>query len=635
MNVARFLRNLVVFSSTLFVFQHVFRVCPLSSPLDYSCLNDHFDPICVYSHKSYDLLSPYFTSAYEVYEKSPVKPYIDVPIDAYVKPGLEIISDQLDKLSTYVSAYREAHEQSVIDTVEYSSKSISGLITTIAEFVNHTIFPVLSECAKVIINRTNIYSRRLRLLIYLKWNIYAKPWLLRIVDKFLASKYGEYLIQLEKSKYFQLFEQVIVYIYNSLVVSFHFISEKVNYTYEAILASRETEGYKMMQFKQAFLNDFAKYLPGSFNFKSSQSLGSASSTTTRSVSVSLSSSPLFSISVSSSSTTVSPSVSTGEKYESLLKNTIASASEDFVSQVNELAEQYKTKLRNKIQPEMRSLADNVNTGYDDIHELLNRINKVKEESSPLYVSRQAYRDALASKKSSIEAQVQEIESKMTKETENYLDDVLKIRVGIIETLEEFADSTLNAYSAAIIANGDDWKEWKKYKELKNSLINFRDELIDRKPVDDLAGFLNKLKRDTALFANEAGSYMSILRAKANIEFQSREKEEKEAREAKEAAAKSVIQDERAEDEYANQKEIQEAESTDFDEDEEEEETQTITRTRYVTQRLRSSSSTERETETETEATSIQSISSEYIVSFVRDGSDEVKVVLEPADAAEA
>ncbi|GAV29523.1 hypothetical protein PMKS-003024 [Pichia membranifaciens] len=442
--------------------------------------------------------------------------------------------------------------------------------------------------------------------------------------KFLASRYGEFLIDVERSEYFQLFEQAVAYIYKNLVVVFNYVSEKVNYVYEMSMASRETEGYKTMQFKQAFLKDFAKYLPGSFNFKSSQSSTSSSTTTTTSISVSLSSPPLLSISVSS--TTVSPSVSTGEKYESLLKNTISSASEDFTSQVNELAEEYKTKLHNKLQPEMRALAENVNTGYDDIHELLNRINQIKDESNPLYVSRQDYRDALAAKKSSIEVQAQEIESKMVKETENFLDDVLKIRVNIIETLEEFADSTLNAYSAAIISNGDDWKEWKKYKELKNSIIKFRDELIDKKPVDDLTGFLNKLKRDTALFANEAGSYMSILRAKANIEFQSREKEEREARE--EALASSIVAEERAAEEQSTLEENQAVMSTVIEyDDDEEEETLTITQTRYVTQTL--------DSDVETDTTSIGSGSSEYVVSFAHEGSDEVKVVLEPVDVEDA
>ncbi|ODQ48453.1 hypothetical protein PICMEDRAFT_14025 [Pichia membranifaciens NRRL Y-2026] len=624
MNIARFLRNLVIFFASLFVFQHVLRVCPLKSPLQYNSLSEDFDPVCIYTHKSYDLISPYLSSAYEFYEKSPIKPYVDAPLDAYVKPGFDVVSEHLDKLSSYVSAYREAHEQSVIDTVEYSSKSISGLITTIAEFINRTIFPVVRECTKIAISRTNIYSRKLRLYCYLKWNIYAKPFLLRGLDKFLASRYGEFLIQFERSEYFQMFEQTVAYIYRSMVVTFHYMSEKVNYIYEIILASRETEAYKTMQFKQAFLNDFAKYLPGSFNFKSSQSTTSSSTTTTTSISVSLSSPPLLSISVSS--TTVSPSVSTGEKYESLLKNTISSASEDFVSQVNELAEEYKARLHNKLQPEMRALAENVNTGYDDIHDLLNRINQVKDETNPLYVSRQDYRDALAAKKSSIEVQAQEIEDKMVKETENFLDDVLKIRVSIIETLEEFADSTLNAYSAAIISNGDDWKEWKKYKDLKNSLIKFRDELIDKKPVDDLTGFLNKLKRDTALFANEAGSYMSILRAKANIEFQSREKEEKEARE--EELARSVVSEERAEEEQSTLAEIQAAESTVYEyDDDEEEETLTITQTRYVTQTL--------DSDVETEATSVGSVSSEYIVNLVQEGSDEVKVLLEPVDDEDA
>ncbi|KAG0683281.1 hypothetical protein C6P42_001396 [Pichia californica] len=662
MNVFRFLRNLLVFIASLYFFQHIYKVCPLNTPLNYSkTLDINYDPICVYSHKSYDLISPYVSSVTNYYDSSSIKPIIDKRLDN-IKPGFIYVSNKFDKFSNYVSAYREAHEENVIQTLEHSSKNISEFINIIINFINNTVYPVVSECTKIILRKLNVYNRSIKIFVYLKWNIYIKPFILHKLEKFFKTKIGLYLLDLGNSKQINILKKIISYIYKFILSTYNYIYEKINYVYNINVQSKKTEAYELMKAKQAFLHDLAQYLPDSFNFKSQKKSSDSSSSTTTSISVSFSSTINVSLLTSTSTTINAPSASsTNEKYELLLKTTIESANKDFIEQINELANQYKTKIHSKFQPLIKDLASNVNNGYDKIHDQLNRINQYKDKNHPLYVSRQDYRDSLSEKKSLIEDQIKNIEIKLNEEIENYLDNVLKIRISIIETLEEFADSTLNAYSSSIIANGDDWQEWKKYKELKKSLINFRDELIDKDPIDDLSSYLNKLKKDAYVLTNESGSYMSILRAKANIEFQSREKEEREL------------------------KEKLKAEVADVELDDEEEETSTITQTKFITQTLNSkhsektqivdpieeeaTGSTSNETPTdpeiadpevedidiveqnveaeseeevkksvddklESDASSVESIEAEYVVEIIPSGSDEVKVVLEPIESFE-
>jgi ribosomal protein L12E/L44/L45/RPP1/RPP2 len=93
--------------------------------------------------------------------------------------------------------------------------------------------------------------------------------------------------------------------------------------------------------------------------------------------------------------------------------------------------------------------------------------------------------------------------------------------------------------------------------------------------------LNGLKKDVLVLHNEAGGYMAILRAKANVEFQAREAEEKAAAAAAAAAAISGNPEQKEHDHA--EEEGEEENDYEYDEyDGEEKETNTITRTRTVT-----------------------------------------------------
>ena len=246
---------------------------------------------------------------------------------------------------------------------------------------------------------------------------------------------------------------------------------------------------------------------------------------------------------------------------------------------------------------MQALAQAATSGYDNLHDYINKINVAKVLTDEGHVSRELFREDLAAKRAQIDGIVENINSEIEKVAQKYTDDVLKVKLEVIETLEEFAESTLTAYSAAIISNGDAWDEWKKYSILKNDIVKFRDKLVESVPKSftDEAGLelnfenaLNGLKKDVLVLHNEAGGYMAILRAKANVEFQAREAEEKAAASAAAAAATAAAISGNPEQKEHDHAEVEGEEENDFEYDEydgEEKETNTITRTRTVTMTL--------------------------------------------------
>lgn len=623
MNIAKFVRNLFIIVTSFYVVQHVYRVCPLNQPISYDYLLESegkFDPICLVSHKVFHHAEPLFSYVQDIYDASPIKPYVDES-HAYFDPYLVKASTYLNKLSSEIAAYREEHEEYVINE---SYKSMSKVIVAVTDFIKNTVIPVLSDSTKSCCQLFKYYSRKCEIQLYLKFNIYVKPSLLFLVQKFMDSRFGDYYIRFTTSTYFQSFSKYSGIVCSQLGCGITFVVDSIKSAYGRIMAFKSTESYRIVELKQNFLKEYAKYIPDKFNMNissssSSNSISISASTTPASLSISVSinsSSPT----TTSSTSSISSMIPSSEKYDLLLRNTIKSASDDFENQVNELTEKYELKLHNMFQPELKSLSNEVHLGYEKIHDLLARINEIKDSSNPLYVSRQEYREELAQKRENLESKVQNLENKIDELSQLYVDEVLKIRIGLLETLEEFADSSLTAYSSEIISNGETWDEWKKYKVIKANIVKFRDELIEKKPVNDLSKPINSLKSNIHLLLNEGGSYLAILRAKANIEFQSREKEEREQLQMLEALEKNEAHDDT--DNYseeslvdsANESFTESLEDRIFDNDSDDEtETQTITHTRYVT---RASSST------------AEPKKSEVVVSFVHDdNSDEIKILL--------
>jgi uncharacterized protein YukE len=628
MNFKRVLSNLLILVTSIYMVLHVYQVCPLNEPIDYqyiSITDGKFDPICYSAHQIYDRAQPIVSYVSNIYDNSPIKPYVDES-SKILSPYVNQVSDYINKLSTEISAYREANEEYILNE---SYKTMSKVIATITNFFKGTIYPVVSDCIKYCYKISKYYSRKAQIQSYLYFNIYIKPSLLKLSKKFMESSFGHYYIKIENSNTWKLIVKYIKLIFSYINQSINYIIEKIKYAYNISMAFKDTDSYKIVELKQNFLRDYAKYLPNNLKLEITTTSSLSSTTINISSSSSLSSSSSSSIKLNISSQPTNVVIPTSEKFDSLLKNTIKSANDDFNNQVNELTDKFRSKLHNQFQPELKKLSENVNSGYNNIHKLLDRINEIKDKSHDLYVSREIYRNELTLKKDEIENHVEEIQSKIDKFIELYLDEILKIRINILDTLEEFADSSLNAYSSEIISNGDDWKEWKKYKELKNSIIKFRDDLVSRKPNEDLNNSLNTLKHDIHLLLNEAGSYMSILRAKANIEFQSREAEEKRSQEEQEETQNETIQNENItntkEEQFNNNNNDNDNDNdNNNDDDYDEDFTETIIQTRYVTKTIDINKDAKTKPIEE-------NIPSEIVVDFVKGDSDEVKVVFEAVE----
>lgn len=79
--------------------------------------------------------------------------------------------------------------------------------------------------------------------------------------------------------------------------------------------------------------------------------------------------------------------------------------------------------------------------------------------------------------------------------------------------------------------------WKKYLKIKKQVINARDNIIEHNvKLNKVEKIIKKLENDLQKALKENGEFAYILRSKANLAFQQREKEEREAAEREELEA---------------------------------------------------------------------------------------------------
>ena len=94
------------------------------------------------------------------------------------------------------------------------------------------------------------------------------------------------------------------------------------------------------------------------------------------------------------------------------------------------------------------------------------------------------------------------------------------RLAYVDVMD--ADSGSNANSGVSEEN------WKKFLKIKRQIINRRDEFaVHPVSMDEVIKFTNMVQNTLMLINRENGEYLYILRSKANLAFQKREKEEAE------------------------------------------------------------------------------------------------------------
>ena len=158
-----------------------------------------------------------------------------------------------------------------------------------------------------------------------------------------------------------------------------------------------------------------------------------------------------------------------------------------------------------------------------------------------YVHRQLMRDYFSSYSNKTSALLDEINDRLVSLTDKVNASVERLREEFIDVYEEWGNVMVNewtkrlAYVDVLAANLEENQDnhlsdenWKNFIEIKKSVIDARDTLINHSaPLSDVAKFIKKVQGTLSMLTSENGEYAYILRAKANLAFQKREKEERE------------------------------------------------------------------------------------------------------------
>lgn len=144
---------------------------------------------------------------------------------------------------------------------------------------------------------------------------------------------------------------------------------------------------------------------------------------------------------------------------------------------------------------------------------------------------------------------------------DFQEDLEELRLGFVDLFEDWGDSILVKLKKVLVvenltsSEGEEMyadvegneilTKWKEFEALKNDVIEKRDYLLNFDlEIKDIVDFVNELKKNIGVLAHEGGDRLYIIRAKANIEFQDREKAEREIKEKAiaDAAGKEIEQE---------------------------------------------------------------------------------------------
>lgn len=554
MNVLRVLRIFLFVVLPLYAVFHIRTTCPLDQDISKSSLTD---PLCVYSHKVSQFVEPYFSFAMVKYNASPLKPHVDSIYETskeFTDPYISKSFGLLNSIKDEAFQRTNITQEELFANLDSGSKLLGQHLTTLINFINYqvttNVYPFCLQTSNLIIQYSKVVYVKTKLVLYIQWKLYLQPFISIVNYHFFNSEVGKYCIKISKTNEFKLFKFYLAEVKEWFNFVFEYIQEKwINFK-EANNAMSMSKSFKLMEDKKNFLlQEFNKFIDNSFNNKGEivkeeenereeEEEGEEETETIHST-ITITATSIRATPTSSSTS----SVKSSEKYKSLLDKTIEGAKIDFESEVSSLSHQLSSNLNANFIEKLQKFGSHVNSNYDFIYDLLNRINLVTEAELSGYVSRQDFRDALEEKRLSFISESEDLSNEIEKYKLDFISKVSVIRNSILEALEEFSDSSLNAYSAEIISNDSDWVEWKNFKSLKSQLISFRDELINLnidEINDELIKTINGLNNQINILLNEGGSYLAILRAKANLEFQSRESISSEA-ESVETQTQTVLE----------------------------------------------------------------------------------------------
>lgn len=162
-----------------------------------------------------------------------------------------------------------------------------------------------------------------------------------------------------------------------------------------------------------------------------------------------------------------------------------------------------------------------------------------------YITRPLVRALFNETHSELESLTKEIEHDLQSLTDDVEAHAAEIREDMLELYEEWGDvmisewSKILAYAEVVAVHFGDNDEqnaqtsvssenWTRFLKLKKQVVRARDDLAhhaaDSKPLRD---FLNKAQWIIETVTKDSGEYLYILRARANLAFQERERQERE------------------------------------------------------------------------------------------------------------
>jgi ElaB/YqjD/DUF883 family membrane-anchored ribosome-binding protein len=158
------------------------------------------------------------------------------------------------------------------------------------------------------------------------------------------------------------------------------------------------------------------------------------------------------------------------------------------------------------------------------------------------ITRQEFRELLAEKNAVLKEKADTVNTKLQSFISDLEVSIEEERNIIVDVYEEFAEVAINEFSkkmmySTLASSFEDLpnkkdensvKDWKEYVKVKKHIISKREELIQKKAeLPQVQRLLQDIHETLRALEHENGNYYAILRAKANLAFQERERLERE------------------------------------------------------------------------------------------------------------
>ena len=246
-----------------------------------------------------------------------------------------------------------------------------------------------------------------------------------------------------------------------------------------------------------------------------------------------------------------------DNWSETIENKMTSIIDLFEKDVNTTMEKLLKTKDLSLKKMLRQMSNSSQDNYEEISKKIEDIDCITEIDQttgekiyfdktgttqlPVYVDRELMRDLFENANTVGLAVISQINAEVGNLDSDVYFAVESMRKQYAEIYEEWANIMVNEWSKRLAyvdvmdadsgsnANsGVSEENWKKFLKIKRQIINRRDEFaVHPVSMDEVIKFTNMVQNTLMLINRENGEYLYILRSKANLAFQKREKEEAE------------------------------------------------------------------------------------------------------------